>query len=121
LAGPQAEQRLAAILAADVAGYTRLMAEDEQATVAALDAARAVFRREIAAEHGRVVDTAGDSVLAVFASATGAVISTSSPSPLFRRQSSPFCWESRWEQTPDHATSNSKFETEQTCLSAILD
>jgi len=73
LAGPRVEQRLAAILAADVAGYTRLMADDEAATVAALDAARAVFRREIEAEHGRVVDMAGDSVLAVFATATGAV------------------------------------------------
>ena len=36
-------QRLAAILAADVAGYSRLMAADERATVAALDAARSVF------------------------------------------------------------------------------
>ena len=41
------KQRLAAILAADVAGYSRLMAVDANATVAALDAARAVFRAEI--------------------------------------------------------------------------
>ena len=67
------EQRLAAILAADVAGYTRLMADDEAATLAALDAARSVFRDNVNAEGGRVVDTAGDSVLAVFATATGAV------------------------------------------------
>jgi adenylate cyclase len=67
-------QRLAAILAADVAGYSRLMAADERATVAALDAARGVFRRMIESNQGRVIDMAGDSVLAVFEIATGAVI-----------------------------------------------
>ena len=66
-------QRLAAILAADAAGYSRLMAADERATVAALDAARAVFRVQIEANQGRVIDMAGDSVLAVFETATGAV------------------------------------------------
>jgi adenylate cyclase len=66
-------QRLAAILAADAAGYSRLMAVDEHATVAALDAARTVFRSRIEANQGRVVDMAGDSVLAVFELATGAV------------------------------------------------
>jgi adenylate cyclase len=67
------KQRLAAILAADVAGYSRLMAADERATVAALDAARAVFRAQIESSQGRVIDMAGDSVLAVFETATGAV------------------------------------------------
>lgn len=66
-------QRLAAILAADVAGYSRLMAMDERATVAALDAARTVFRTHIESSQGRVIDMAGDSVLAVFETATGAV------------------------------------------------
>ena len=65
-------QRLAAILAADAAGYSRLMAADERATVEALDAARAVFRRQIEAFQGRVIDMAGDSVLAVFDLASGA-------------------------------------------------
>jgi len=64
---------LAAILAADVAGYSRLMAADERATVAALDAARAVFRTQIESNQGRVIDMAGDSVLAVFETAAGAV------------------------------------------------
>jgi class 3 adenylate cyclase/DNA-binding CsgD family transcriptional regulator/tetratricopeptide (TPR) repeat protein len=68
-----AKHRLSAILAADAAGFSRLMAVDEGATVAALDSARAVFRRHIEAHQGRVVDMAGDSVLAVFESATGAV------------------------------------------------
>ena len=67
------KQRLAAILAADVAGYSRLMSADERATVAALDQARAVFRRWIESNQGRVVDMAGDSVLAVFETAGGAV------------------------------------------------
>ena len=69
----QFRQRLAAILSADAEGYSRLMAQDEHATLGALDAARAVFRREIELNHGRVVDMAGDSVLAVFDTATGAV------------------------------------------------
>ena len=66
-------QRLAAILAADVSGYSRLMACDEQGTVTALDAAREVFARHIRAQQGRVIDMAGDSVLAVFETAAGAV------------------------------------------------
>lgn len=65
--------RLVAILAADAAGYSRLMAADASATVAALDAARAVFRTQIEANQGRVVDMAGDSVLGVFETAAGAV------------------------------------------------
>jgi adenylate cyclase len=66
-------QRLEAILAADAAGYSRLMAMNESSTVAALDAAREVFRDETESHAGRVIDTAGDSVLAVFDTATGAV------------------------------------------------
>ena len=49
------------------------MAADERATVTALDAARAAFRNQIEANQGRVIDMAGDSVLAVFETATGAV------------------------------------------------
>jgi adenylate cyclase len=70
--GSELKQRLAAILAADVAGYSRLMAADARATVAALDAARAVFQAQIEANQGRVIDMAGDSVLAVFETAAGA-------------------------------------------------
>ena len=67
------KHRLAAILAADVVGYSRLMAEDDSATVVALDEARALFQREIQANAGRVFDMAGDSVMAIFETATGAV------------------------------------------------
>jgi class 3 adenylate cyclase len=66
-------QRLAAILAADAAGYSRLMSLDEAGTLTALDGARAVFRSQIESCQGRVIDMAGDSVLAVFESASGAV------------------------------------------------
>lgn len=72
MAAEGTRETLAAILAADAAGYSRLMDIDERATVAALDAARRVFRRHIEAHGGRVVDMAGDSVLAVFDSAAGA-------------------------------------------------
>lgn len=65
--------RLLAVLAADVAGYSRLVSQDDRATVNALDAARAVFRRRIEGQGGRVVDMAGDSVLSVFDSAISAV------------------------------------------------
>ena len=63
----------AAILAADVAGYSRLMATDEWATVATLEAYRAVFRERVTRHSGRIVDTAGDSVLAIFPCAVSAV------------------------------------------------
>lgn len=65
-------ETLAAILAADASGFARLMDGDDHATVAMLDEARAVFRRQIEAHHGRLIDTAGDSVLALFDTAAGA-------------------------------------------------
>jgi adenylate cyclase len=69
----KATRRLAAILAADVAGYSRLMGADEAGTLARLDACRALFRAHIEGRGGRVVDMAGDSVLAVFDSVVEAV------------------------------------------------
>jgi adenylate cyclase len=71
---PGGSRKLEAILVADVAGYSRLMQQDDEATVAMLEAYRTVFREQIEAHRGRVVDMAGDSVLAVFESATGAVL-----------------------------------------------
>lgn len=65
--------RLSAILAADAAGYSRLMAIDDRLTVELLDAARAVFRDACTEHQGRVVDMAGDSVLLAFASAASAL------------------------------------------------
>jgi adenylate cyclase len=67
------KQHLAAIMAADVAGYSRLMAGDERATVAAIDAARTLFRRHIDSNQGQVINIAGNSVLAKFELAASAV------------------------------------------------
>jgi len=65
--------RLLAILAADAVGYSRLMGVDDRAAVESLDAARVVFREHVAACDGRIVDMAGDSVLAVFEAVVDAV------------------------------------------------
>jgi len=73
VADGEVKRRLAAIFAADAAGYSRLMGDDERATIAALRDYREIFRGFIEANDGRVVDMAGDSVLAVFDSAAGAV------------------------------------------------
>jgi TolB-like protein/class 3 adenylate cyclase len=67
------ERKLAAIFAADIAGYSRLMGADEAGTVARLKASRAIIDRLIAANRGRIFNTAGDSVVADFASAVDAV------------------------------------------------
>ena len=66
-------RKLAVILAADVAGYSRLMAVDEEGTLALLNARRQVIDELIARHHGRIFTTAGDSVMAEFASAVEAV------------------------------------------------
>ena len=73
MAADEGERKLAAILAADVAGYSRLMGDDERATVASLKQAREVFKGRIEAHSGRLIDTAGDSVLAEFKSVVEAV------------------------------------------------
>ena len=68
---PDAVQRkLAALVSADVVGYSRLMAADEEGTVRRLRAYREIIDGLIAAHHGRVFGTAGDSVIAEFASQT---------------------------------------------------
>ncbi len=68
------ERRLAAILAVDVAGYSRLMGEDEEGTLAALRAVRRELGDPKIAEHrGRIVKTTGDGLLAEFASVVDAV------------------------------------------------
>src|SRR5215472_731511 len=67
-------RRLAAILAADVAGYSRLMGEDEEGTLAALRAVRRELGDPKIAEHrGRIVKTTGDGLLSEFASVVDAV------------------------------------------------
>src|ERR1044071_1630123 len=68
------ERRLAAILAADVAGYSRLMGEDEAGTLSRLKALRRELIDPKIAEHrGRIVKTTGDGLLVEFPSVVGAV------------------------------------------------
>jgi adenylate cyclase len=69
----QVKRKLAAILSADVQGYSRLMGEDEEGTIRALKAHLEVISRSIAQHQGRVVGTGGDSVLAEFTSVVDAV------------------------------------------------
>ena len=64
---------VSAIFAADVAGYSRLISQDEAGTLRALAAAREVMDRLIRDHGGRIANTAGDSVLAEFPSAVDAV------------------------------------------------
>jgi TolB-like protein/class 3 adenylate cyclase len=74
LAAERVERRLAAVLAADVAGYSRLMGIDEEGTLARLKAIRkALVDPTIATHRGRIVKTTGDGVLVEFASAVDAV------------------------------------------------
>ena len=67
------ERKLTAILCADVHGYSRLMGGDEEATLATLTAHRKIIDNLIEQHHGRFVNSAGDSVLAEFASVVEAV------------------------------------------------
>ena len=68
------QRRLAAILAADVVGYSRLMEQDEAGTLAALKTRRKDSLQPLVAKHqGRVVKVMGDGVLVEFASAVNAV------------------------------------------------
>ena len=68
------ERRLAAIFAADVVGYSRLVGADEEGTLARLQAhRRELLDRKIAEQQGRIVKTTGDGVLAEFASPVKAV------------------------------------------------
>src|SRR5260370_1699931 len=72
------ERKLAAILAADVAGYSRLMGADEEGTLARLKACRReLMDPEIAEHRGRVVKTTGDGILTAFPSVLDPL-----PSPL---------------------------------------
>src|SRR3954465_18632 len=72
--GVRVERRLSAILAADVAGYSRLMHNDEEATHAKLTALLAEIVEPAIAEHGgRIVKSTGDGFLAEFPSAVEAV------------------------------------------------
>src|SRR3954464_3087885 len=74
MAEARVERRLAAILAADIAGYSRLIGSDEEGTLASLRAVRReVIDPSIAEHRGRIVKTTGDGVLVEFASVLDAL------------------------------------------------
>ena len=74
LTNERVERRLVAMLAADVAGYSRLMGADEEGTLVQLKACRkTVFAPKIAEHRGRIVKTTGDGMLVEFASAVDTV------------------------------------------------
>ena len=73
MADRSSRRKLAAILSADVVGYSRLMAADEAATVETLKAYRDIIVRLVARHGGRVVNAPGDALLAEFPSAVEAV------------------------------------------------
>jgi class 3 adenylate cyclase len=72
-ANPKVSRKLAAILAADIAGYSVLTGADEEATVRDLKAHQAVLLPMVGEHGGRIIDTAGDGILAEFASIVNAV------------------------------------------------
>ena len=69
---PSIRRRLAGILAADIAGYSRLMHEDEPSTVRDLKAHQSVILPLVGRHGGRIIDTAGDGIMAEFPSVIGA-------------------------------------------------
>lgn len=69
----QVQRKLTTILAADAAGYSRVMEADEVRTVGDLRTARGVFQQVIARHHGRIANTAGDGLIAEFPSVVEAV------------------------------------------------
>lgn len=67
------ERKLSAILSADVAEYSRLMGEDEEATIGTIMTYRDIMVGQIGKHRGQVVDAKGDNILAEFASVVDAV------------------------------------------------
>jgi adenylate cyclase len=73
MAEERVERRLSAILAADIAGYSALMGADEARTVRDLKGHQTVVLPMVSEFGGRIIDTAGDGILAEFASVVNAV------------------------------------------------
>jgi class 3 adenylate cyclase len=79
-------RKLAAILSADIVGFSRLMEDDETDTVRSLKAYRALFSGEVDRFRGRIVNMPGDALLAEFASAIDAVECAASVQRLLTQQ-----------------------------------
>jgi adenylate cyclase len=67
------QRRLAAILMADVVGYSRLLAEDEEGTIRALSDLHDLTASAVARENGHILDTTGDSILSEFPNVLGSL------------------------------------------------
>jgi TolB-like protein/class 3 adenylate cyclase len=91
------ERRLAAILSADVVGYSRLMARDEVSTVRMITAYRDQMEVLIRQHRGRIVDSPGDNVLAEFPSATDALESAGEIQRVLQARNAPLPPERRME------------------------
>ena len=104
MAEARVERRLAAILAADVAGYSRLMGTDEVGTLAALKAhRREIVDPAIAAHRGRIVKTTGDGMLVEFASAVDAVAEIVNGQSAQTSILDPSRTEASWRDSPSYA------------------
>src|SRR5215212_5344994 len=88
--GPKVQRRLAAIFAADVEGYSRLMGVDEVGTLRTLTSHREIMDRLIGKHGGRIANTAGDSVLAEFPSVVDAVQAAVEVQEALRTSNEPF-------------------------------
>src|SRR4051794_25812093 len=89
------ERRLTTILAADIAGYSRLMRADEDATLRELTACRAIVEALVAEHRGRIANTAGDAVLAEFPSAVDGLACSIAIQRAINRQNEDFPTERR--------------------------
>ena len=86
--GDKGRRKLAAIFSADVVGYSRLMGDDDEATLRTLGDYRAAMKERITRHNGRVVDSTGDALLAEFSSAVEAIDSACEIQHEFRRRNS---------------------------------
>ncbi len=83
------ERKLTAILSADVEGYSRLMGEDEEATIRTLNFCRQQMTTTIQRHRGRVVDAPGDNLLAEFGSVVDAVKKRRGKMSLYAKEKPP--------------------------------
>jgi len=97
MAAEEFKRKLTAILSADVKGYSRLMGEDEEATVRTITAHRKVITSVIEKYRGRVVDSPGDNILAEFVSVVDAVQSAVEIQEVIRAKNAEFPEERRME------------------------
>jgi adenylate cyclase len=90
------ERRLTAVLCTDVYGYSRLMGDNEEATLRTLSSHRKLIDSLIDRNHGRFVNSAGDSVLAEFASVVNAVQCAVEVQSALKPKIAAYPWNGAW-------------------------